>query len=583
VERFDFESLLVTHPNVISAKEIDLRALPKRVTYRQPQLRVFIATVRVGTLEYELLISEPKGFPKSLPYIHLANPKQHDFHNHVNYKGDVCYSAKDTGVFIDVKQPEAVLHQSLSLAIGTLADSVDRDLTDLQEEFEGYWASLPDYKTVRCFFNPGEEPAGRIKAFCNPKTKNTQIPVAFYQGAIPKDYGYQTKLKRLQSRNAWYVPLEKATLPPPPDSQLIPAYVRGLLKYVAAPNREKLKTELTRQKKRKKTKVQYHNELVLFSQPRPSGMLALFGVAITGCSKSTFFGDVDEKGRWEVTPLIIQRHYEGYVLKRGGAKSSLRDNTVAVIGCGAVGSRVVEQLALSGLGHIIIVDDDELSEDNIYRHVLGGNAIGDYKAEAMAGHLKRRLPYVDIIPKPVKREVWLNEDSWNHVQLIVDATADFTGMRDMNQAMFKSPNPVPVVYCWLEACSIGGHALLVDGKSKGCLECLLDHKEQGPCRRSDFLKPFQNVTKDLTGCGGAFTPFSALDSIKTATLATELALEYLLNDIPNSYRFWIGDDTIAETAGLRTSAWYHMATKEGAKNVETGFIQRGCSVCGGLG
>jgi molybdopterin/thiamine biosynthesis adenylyltransferase len=177
------------------------------------------------------------------------------------------------------------------------------------------------------------------------------------------------------------------------------------------------------------------------------------------------------------------------------------------------------------MGHIIIVDHDKLSEDNIYRHVLGGSAIGDYKTEAMAGHLKWRLPYIDVIPKPTKREVWLNEDSWNHVQLIVDATADFTGMRDMNQAIIESPNPVPVVYCWLEACSIGGHALLVDGKSKGCLECLLDHKEQGPCRRSDFLEPFQNVTKDLTGCGGAFTPFSALDSIKTATLATELALE----------------------------------------------------------
>ena len=488
MERFDFESSLITHPNVISAKEIDLQALPKRVAYRQPDLsRAFIAAVQVGTLEYELLISEPKGFPKNLPYVHLANPEQHDFHNHVNYKGDVCYTAKGADVFIAVKQSEAVLHQALSLAIDTLAGSSYRDLTDLQEEFEGYWVSLPDCKTVRCFFNPGGEPE-RIKAFCNPKAKHTQSPVTFYQESIPKDYGFQTKLKKLQSRNAWYVPLEKATLPPPPDSQLTPAYVRKLLKYVAAPYREKLKTELTSQKKRKrkKTKERHHNELFLFSQPRPSGLIALFGVAVTGYSKSTFFGDVDES-RWKVTPLSIQRHYEGYVLERGGAESSLRDNTVAVIGCGAVGSRVVEQLALSGVGHIIIVDHDRLSEDNIYRHVLGGGAIGNYKAEAMAGHLKWRLPYVDVIQKPVKREAWLNEDGWNHLQMIVDATADFTGMRDMNQAIVESPNPVPVVYCWLEACSIGGHALLVDGISKGCLECLLDYKEQGPCRRSDFL------------------------------------------------------------------------------------------------
>ena len=311
-------------------------------------------------------------------------------------------------------------------------------------------------------------------------------------------------------------------------------------------------------------------------------MLALFGVAATGYSKSSFFGDVDES-RWKVTPLSIQRHYEGYVLDRGGAKSSLRDNTIAVIGCGAVGSRIVEQLALCGLGHIVLVDHDNLSEDNIYRHVLGGSAIGDNKAEAMAGHLKWRLPYVDPLPRPVKREAWLIEDGWNHVQLIIDSTADFTGMRDMNRAIVESPNPVPVVYCWLEACSIGGHALLVDGTSKGCLECLLEHKEQGPCRRCDFLEPFQNVTKDLTGCGGAFTPFSALDSIKTATLATELVLEYFLGDMPNAYKFWIGDDTIAKRTGLRTSSWYLMAIKGDVKNVETGFSQQKCPVCGGLG
>ena len=578
---FNFETSLNVHPSIISVAEIALHNLSGRILYLLPQSRVFAVTAQVGDLEYELIISEPKEFPSELPYVHLSNPEQYDFHNHVNYKGEVCYTSRGAGTFIDVKQPEAVLHKALYMAFEVLAESLDRDLTDLHNEFEGYWISLPDCKTVQCFFNPNREPE-RIKAFCDPKSRHKHIPVAFYQGSLPKDYGFQSRLKSLQSVNAWYIPLEKATLPPSPDSQLTPPYVRGLLNYVATSNKKQLKSELTKQKKRKKHKVQQHKELFLFSQPRPSGELALFGVAVTGSSKHTFFGNADEKG-WKVRPLAIQRHYKEYLFERGGAHSLLRDITVAVIGCGAVGSRVVEQLALSGVGKIVIVDDDKFSEDNIYRHVLGGAAIGDNKADAMAKHLRWRLPYIEAVSKPVKREVWLNEDGWNHVQMIVDATADFTGMRDMNQAIVESPNPVPVVYCWLEACSIGGHALLVDGISKGCLECLLDYKEQGPCRRSDFLEPFQNVTKDLTGCGGAFTPFSALDSIKTATLATELALEYLLSDIPSSYRFWIGDDTIAESAGLRTSAWYHMATKGDAENVETGFSQRGCSVCGGLG
>jgi hypothetical protein len=200
----------------------------------------------------------------------------------------------------------------------------------------------------------------------------------------------------------------------------------------------------------------------------------------------------------------------------------------------------------------------------------------------MAEHLKWRLPYTDVVPKPKKRELWFKEDGWKHVQLIVDATADFTGMRDMNEAILKSSNPVPVIYCWLEACSIGGHALYVDGTAKGCLECLIDIRELGPCRRCDFLEPFQNVTKDLTGCGGVYSPFSALDSIKTATLVTQLALECLSGNIQSTYRFWKGNDIIAKNAGLKISAWYHKITNGDTEIASTRFNRRECSVCGEL-
>ena len=580
VEQFDFESSLREHPNVISVTEIDLKSLPSRMAHRQPILfRSFLSTVRVGTLDYELIISEPKGFPKKLPYIHLASPDQHDFHNHVNYEGDVCYTDKGVGVFIYVDKPDLVLHKALAMAVETIEQSARRDLTSLHEEFEGYWVSLPGRKTVKCFFKPGAAPE-RIKVFCNPKAKQKQIPTAFYQGAIPKEYGYQSRLNKLQSVNAWYIPLSRLILPPSPDCGLTSSYVRSLLKHVQLSVRNDLLNELTKQKRKKKRGMRHQHEIFLFSQPRPSGQLALFGVVATGYSKSSFFGDSDETV-WQVIPLSIQRHYDSYVLERGGAKSNLSDITVAVIGCGAVGSRVSEQLALCGVGHIIIVDNDIFSEDNIYRHVLGGGTIGDNKAEAMANHLRWRLPYVDAIAKPVERDVWFKEEDWKTVQLIVDATADFTGMREMNRVIVGSNDLVPVVYCWLEACSIGGHALFVDGKSKGCLECLLDQKDHGPCCRCDFLEPFQNVTKDLTGCGGAFTPFSALDSIKTATLATELVLDKLLDDLDSSYRYWLGESSLAENAGLRTSSWYKNAATQNVGNAEFEFMRGNCPVCGG--
>ena len=531
-------------------------------------------------MEYELFIGEPKEFPEKLPYIHLAKPELHDFHNHVNYVGDICYTVK-SDTFINVMQPEAVLHQALNQAIEVLAGSVERDLTDLYEEFEGYWLSLPSRIDAMCFFSPNQK-LERIQVFCDPKARHKILPKAFYKGSLPEDYGYNSKLKGHQSRNAWYLPLKAPTLPPPPDSQLTPSYVRSLLKYMAVSERRKFDKTLVKPKNRRKNKKRQQNEFFLFSQPRPSGALALFGVSVKGYSKSPFF--LDTKGdEWKVTPISLQRHYQEYILERGGAQPSLQDISIAVIGCGSVGSRIAELLALSGIGKLILVDDDKLSEDNIYRHVLGGDAIGDYKVQAMAGHLKRRLPYLEVVPKTRKRESWFEKEGWNHINFIVDATADFTGMREMNRTIAESSNPVPVVYCWLEACSLGGHALLVDSITAGCLECLLEYNEQGPYRRCDFLKPSQNVTRDLTGCAGAFTPFSALDAIKIATLSTELVLEHLLKGQSTSYRFWIGDDDIAKREGLRTSDWYDTATTKNVAGVEHGFKQQHCPVCGGRG
>ena len=530
-------------------------------------------------VEYELIVSQPKEFPRKLPYVHLAHPHEHDFHNHVNYDGDVCYLSKGPEAFINSDDPEAILHKAVYMALKTIESSYDRDLTALHEEFEGYWLSLPKIIIGRCFYEPGSIPEP-IRVLCNHQPFKELRTAIFYKEPIPHEYGYKSRTKKLLSVKAWYIPLCKSVLPPSPDSTLTPVYVRNLLKHVRADFKKKLIDTLSKQKKKKKQKVKSRKEFILFSQPRPSGDLALFGVFVKGYSNCPFLNDDLGKAEWQLYPLTILRHYEAYLLERGGATANLKDITIAVIGCGAVGSRIVEQLALSGVGNIVIVDSDLLSEDNIYRHVLGGQEIGQNKAEAMKKHLEHRLPYINITAKPMTREQWNNNEEWGDVQMIIDATADFTGMREMNKAIANSEKILPVIYCWLEACGIGGHTVLVDGKSKGCIECLFEFKDQGPYRRSDFLDPYQNITKDLTGCGGTFTPYSALDAIKTATLTVELALEFFINDLESSYRYWVGDNNLAEELGLKLSPWYEKAKTVRREDVETKFSKRNCPVCG---
>ena len=52
------------------------------------------------------------------------------------------------------------------------------------------------------------------------------------------------------------------------------------------------------------------------------------------------------------------------------AIAKLQKSTVMVVGCGAVGSFAIESLARSGIGHLILIDFDNVEESNINRQLF---------------------------------------------------------------------------------------------------------------------------------------------------------------------------------------------------------------------
>lgn len=75
---------------------------------------------------------------------------------------------------------------------------------------------------------------------------------------------------------------------------------------------------------------------------------------------------------------------------------------VAVIGVGGVGSWAVESLARSGIGHLTLVDLDEICVTNVNRqlHAMDGH-IGRQKTEAMADRARAIHPgcEIEIVPR----------------------------------------------------------------------------------------------------------------------------------------------------------------------------------------
>lgn len=80
------------------------------------------------------------------------------------------------------------------------------------------------------------------------------------------------------------------------------------------------------------------------------------------------------------------------------ACDKLTSSTVMVVGCGAVGGYVIEALARSGVGRLIVVDFDVVDESNINRQIFAlSSTIGKKKAEVARQRILDINPDCEVV------------------------------------------------------------------------------------------------------------------------------------------------------------------------------------------
>lgn len=76
---------------------------------------------------------------------------------------------------------------------------------------------------------------------------------------------------------------------------------------------------------------------------------------------------------------------------------NLSTKTVAIIGCGGIGNYIAHMLGLSGVGKLILVDNDKIELSNLNRQFLFSEEdIGLYKIDVIERELKRRNSSISI-------------------------------------------------------------------------------------------------------------------------------------------------------------------------------------------
>lgn len=102
-------------------------------------------------------------------------------------------------------------------------------------------------------------------------------------------------------------------------------------------------------------------------------------------------------------------------------QANLQQKSIAIIGCGGLGSSLAFALGASGIGTIHCIDFDEVSVHNIHRQIafkVGDE--GKNKAQVVADVIESRCPYVKAIAHECNFEAFTQKGI--SVDLIIDAT-----------------------------------------------------------------------------------------------------------------------------------------------------------------
>ena len=280
----------------------------------------------------------------------------------------------------------------------------------------------------------------------------------------------------------------------------------------------------------------------------------------------------------------LQRGWREYLLNRTGMESQFSSKkTVVIAGCGSVGSRVAEILAESDVDKLILVDYDDMKTDNVMRHYLGIQDINQSKVSALKNRLQQNIPELEVVVYRTNILNWLNsqnDEQLSEIHSIVLATGHPPTELEVCRRLYTNEASVHVVSGWLEAYGLGGHILGLRSNNDACLKCLYYDDDGNP---SNYIKTslFSNpsgivLSKNITGCAGAFTAYGSVHAMKTAVIMAEYVIENKVG-----LQSWCATNKLPTNYNLKATKHHALVLQNGgyySQSLNTIKVA-GCSCC----
>ncbi|HEY9178539.1 MAG TPA: ThiF family adenylyltransferase, partial [Flavipsychrobacter sp.] len=422
---------------------------------------------------------------------------------------------------------------------------------------------------IMSFIDVGEEPK-KIQLL-----KNQKKAIVFDTNKdIERQKRAHFKSGGTMSKSGIYIPLRlDYELVPPKYDQIwtIDDFVNWLKPQISSEHWETLTVSIL---DKKPTRFEY----LLLGIPRVTGSTILIGVHLKP-NKNTSYPLLEKETGWGLDLLAISRLDDAAFLPRGGARMELQNKSVLLIGCGSVGSHIALNLAKMGVGKLSLVDKDILNLENIQRFAIGFDYSLKPKVKALKEYLdKNYLNTLATAHESTIESLIDKEDTFlTNFDLIISATGDTTINMYLNQACRKQETSLLVA--WNEPYSIGGHAQLSIFPQKGCYKCLF--REQYNIASFAAKNQPKQFHKKHLGCGEVYTPYNALDSIRTSEIASRLSVSFLSGEVKlPQILSWKGNSRDFISNGFTLSTRYQNQSLDQLEELKHQFLNPECTECG---
>ncbi len=201
----------------------------------------------------------------------------------------------------------------------------------------------------------------------------------------------------------------------------------------------------------------------------------------------------------------------------------LTQKRVGVVGLGSGGGFVAVALAMSGVSHFVLVDNDVIETGNIVRHVADARYVGWNKARAVADLIAHRNPQAEVEVREGLIED--HKDALDGLDILVVGVDGENAKFVINQACLE--RHLTAVYAGVYERGEGGDAVLIRPYDGPCYACWAEELRAGvhqprPGQQKDLDYGMIGESGTLEAEPGLWVHVTKVASIQTDLILNEL-------------------------------------------------------------